>query len=219
MQVVIMPKLLARLSILILLLSFGNLPAQAFICSAPYGIDRLRVTEDGKYVVVFIYPGVIQPQDQPRTDKTLRAKYPETGFYRNDSLAALVWKLYEQKYYTGNQKYFSSEDGKFLLEVNNGTYKSLVFYKEGKPYQSYDITDFSLNPCTVCEGLCPWQMNVSYDSSKGRVLVRTTLNEDYEFEMATGKLVYTTRQQFSWLKASSFIDAIRVLFHKLLLLG
>lgn len=138
------------------------------------------------------------------TQKAIEAKYPQSGLYRNDGSAELIWPSPDV---TTCRGVFVANDGRHVVAAKSigstcwDSHAPYVFYASGKVLAEHD--DYATLPCIWMRLLIAWWTDIELpydlamgiDDDAGVFIVETTQYDTLIFELATGRL---TAQRSPW---------------------
>jgi hypothetical protein len=148
--------------------------------------DFIRTTENGKYLFVMLAPY----EWAKYQDRDIRSVYKQSGLYKNDGSAILLWPVYWYSF-----EVYPSSDGKHLARM--GPWASSVddlalsFYRDGQEIKSYMIKDLIRDEKKLSYTVSHffWRSKLTFDDEKGLVFLQTRDNQTYMFNTKTGEIV------------------------------
>lgn len=154
-----------------------------------------QVSDDNQFVLVMVSPlPVDEDAGHPAYDndeiRDIRAKYTESGLYRNDGSATPLWKI---AYHNWTHQAFLDKSGKHLVIADDDWFDSYghvaTFYAGGVQLASYSMTDLFSSirmRCSVSYVQC---RSVDFDTERLTLTTSTDQGDVIVFDATTGQIV------------------------------
>jgi hypothetical protein len=179
------------------LLALAVLPIAARATTLAPDWSYTKTSPNGQYVFVMLgYGGWKNWREEPERVAELRRRYPQSGLYRNDDSAELLWTVdwYGRAVYVAN-------DGIHLARVHapqrrTAEGEAVSFYANGQPLRTHrveDLVDYPGRLPEVGEGPYRWVKRDSFDEAGLKLTVETEDGNTFVFDARTGEIVQESR--------------------------